>query len=80
MAAVEVNTAGTEGEPKQKMSPSEEDSPPVLNDISAPLNFSELTPHQFGISVQSFTPASLSSRKGERTSPNLMLKCCHREK
>ncbi|XP_070760893.1 cell division cycle-associated protein 2 [Enoplosus armatus] len=64
MAAVEMNTASTEGHPKEKMlSPSEEDSPPVLNGTSAPLNFSELTPHQFGISVQSFTPASVSNHK-----------------
>lgn len=66
MATVEIDTAGTEGDQKEKMSPSQEDSPPVLNDTSAPLNFSELTPCQFGISVQSFTPASLSNRKGER--------------
>ncbi|KAG8011696.1 Cell division cycle-associated protein 2, partial [Nibea albiflora] len=55
----------TEGSQSDKaLSPSEEvDSPPVLDDTSAPLNFSELTPCQFGISVQSFTPASLSNRK-----------------
>ncbi|KAM9360168.1 cell division cycle-associated protein 2 [Symphorus nematophorus] len=45
------------------LSPSEQDSPPVLNDTSAPLNFCGLTPCQFGISVQSFTPASLSNHK-----------------
>ncbi|XP_044052570.1 cell division cycle-associated protein 2 isoform X2 [Siniperca chuatsi] len=64
MATVEMNTASTEGDQEEKiLSPSEEDSPPVLNDTLPPLNFSELTPHQFGISVQSFTPASLSNRK-----------------
>uniref|UniRef100_A0A8C3AQQ3 PP1-binding domain-containing protein n=1 Tax=Cyclopterus lumpus TaxID=8103 RepID=A0A8C3AQQ3_CYCLU len=39
------------------------DSPPVVNDTSASLNFSELTPLQFGISEQSFTPASFSKNK-----------------
>ncbi|XP_051277336.1 cell division cycle-associated protein 2 isoform X3 [Dicentrarchus labrax] len=62
--AVEMNSGVTEGDQKEKMvSPLEEDSPPVLNDTSAPLNFTEITPCQFGISVQSFTPASLSNRK-----------------
>lgn len=65
MATVKMNTAtSTEGDQKEKMlSPSEEDPSLVLNETSAPLNFSGLTPHQFGISVQSFTPASSSSRK-----------------
>ncbi|XP_056233368.1 cell division cycle-associated protein 2 isoform X1 [Seriola aureovittata] len=64
MATVELNTTGTEGDQKEKMlSPSEEDSPAVLNGTSAPLNFSELTPCQFGISVQSFTPAVSSNHK-----------------
>ncbi|XP_040011991.1 cell division cycle-associated protein 2 isoform X2 [Xiphias gladius] len=64
MATIEMNTAGTEGDPKKKMlSPAEEDVPPVLNGTPAPLNFSELTPCQFGISVQSFTPAASSNRK-----------------
>ncbi|XP_027133775.1 cell division cycle-associated protein 2 isoform X4 [Larimichthys crocea] len=55
----------TEGNQLEKvLSPSEEvDCPPVLDDTSAPLNFSGLTPCQFGISAQSFTPASLSNRK-----------------
>ncbi|GLD73937.1 cell division cycle-associated protein 2 isoform X1, partial [Lates japonicus] len=62
MAATEMNTAGTEGDQKEKLlSPSEEDT--VLNDTAAPLNFSELTPCQFGISIQSFTPAASSNRK-----------------
>lgn len=74
MATVEMSTASTEGDQKEKMlPPSADDSPPVLNDASVPLNFSELTPCQFGISVQSFTPASLSDRKGEKTDPYLML-------
>lgn len=58
-----MNPAGSEGDHRKKMSPPEEDSPVPLNDTSVPLNFSELTPCQFGISVQSFTPASLSNRK-----------------
>ncbi|XP_067459067.1 cell division cycle-associated protein 2 isoform X2 [Thunnus thynnus] len=63
MSTAEMNTAGTDGDQRLKVLPfSEEDSPPVVNDISAPLNFSELTPSQFGISVQSFTPIS-SNRK-----------------
>ncbi|XP_018525147.1 cell division cycle-associated protein 2 isoform X1 [Lates calcarifer] len=62
MAATEMNTAGTEGDQKENLlSPSEEDT--VLNDTAAPLNFSELTPCQFGISIQSFTPAASSNRK-----------------
>lgn len=67
MSTAEMNTAGSETDQRLKVLPSsEEDSPPILNDISTPLNFSELTPSQFGISVQSFNPAS-SNRKGERT-------------
>lgn len=61
MATVEMNTASTEGDQKEGIL-SEKASPPVLN-TPAPLNFSELTPCQFGISVQSFTPASLSNCK-----------------
>ncbi|XP_041793217.1 cell division cycle-associated protein 2 isoform X4 [Chelmon rostratus] len=64
MATVERSTGSTEGDQQERaLSPSEEDSPLVLNDTSAPLNFSELTPCQFGISVQSFTPTSLSNNK-----------------
>lgn len=69
MATVEVNPGCNEGEQKEKMSPPDEDSPPVLNDATAPLNFSDLTLCQFGISVQSFTPASSANRKGERNRP-----------
>ncbi|XP_068577216.1 cell division cycle-associated protein 2 isoform X2 [Cebidichthys violaceus] len=58
MATAETNTDGD-----QTLSPSEEDSPPVSDYASGPLNFSELTPSQFGISVQSFTPAALSKSK-----------------
>ncbi|XP_054467465.1 cell division cycle-associated protein 2 isoform X2 [Anoplopoma fimbria] len=61
MATLEMNTEGDQME--KMLSPSEVDSPPVLNDTSASLNFSELTPCQFGISVQSFTPASLTNSK-----------------
>ncbi|XP_059192202.1 cell division cycle-associated protein 2 isoform X3 [Centropristis striata] len=63
METVEMNTACTEGHQKEKMlPPSEEDFPPVSKETSDTLNFSDLTPSQFGISVQSFTPA-LSNRK-----------------
>lgn len=65
MATAEMNAEGNQAD--DLLSPSEEDSPPVLNDTSAPLNFSELTPREFGISVKSFTPASLSNGKGEKT-------------
>nr|XP_040052069.1 cell division cycle-associated protein 2 isoform X2 [Gasterosteus aculeatus aculeatus] len=61
MATAEMNAEGNQAD--DLLSPSEEDSPPVLNDTSAPLNFSELTPREFGISVKSFTPASLSNGK-----------------
>ncbi|XP_034547593.1 cell division cycle-associated protein 2 isoform X3 [Notolabrus celidotus] len=65
MSAVEVNPAATMDDQKEKTSlPSEDVSPQITNDDkSAPLDFSELTPFQFGISAQSFTPASLSNRK-----------------
>ncbi|XP_042344687.1 cell division cycle-associated protein 2 isoform X3 [Plectropomus leopardus] len=64
MATVEMTTDSTEGDQERGiLSPSVVDSTPVLNDFSAPLNFSELTPCQFGISVQSFAPASSSNRK-----------------
>ncbi|XP_041643306.1 cell division cycle-associated protein 2 isoform X3 [Cheilinus undulatus] len=64
MAAVDVNAAGTEEDQKEEMlTPSTDALSEITNGNSAPLNFSELTPHQFGISVQSFTPASLSNRK-----------------
>ncbi|MEQ2267173.1 hypothetical protein XENORESO_002639, partial [Xenotaenia resolanae] len=49
---------------QESRSRSEEDVPAVLNETSAPLNFSELTPHQFGISVESFIPSS-SNCKGK---------------
>ncbi|XP_039660164.1 cell division cycle-associated protein 2 isoform X2 [Perca fluviatilis] len=66
MATV-MNTASTEGDQKEKMlSPSEEDAPPVFIDPSDPLNFSELTPCQFGISVQSFIPGSANSKDKSR--------------
>lgn len=78
MATVERKTRSTEGVQKEKLlASSEEDSPSVVNDTSSQLNFSELTPCQFGISVQSFTPASLSKSKGEMTDPFLMATCCH---
>ncbi|XP_070690062.1 cell division cycle-associated protein 2 isoform X2 [Pempheris klunzingeri] len=63
MATVEMNTASTNGDQKEKRSPPSEEDSTVLQDTSAPLNFSRLTPCQFGISVDSFTPASVSNRK-----------------
>lgn len=67
MATAEISTVSCEGDQEGAASPpSVEDTPSVLNQTSAPLNFSELTPSQFGISVQSFTPAASSNRKGER--------------
>ncbi|AWP06575.1 putative cell division cycle-associated protein 2 isoform 2 [Scophthalmus maximus] len=62
MATAEVNSAGPQGDQREKMlPPSEEDAPPVSKGTSASLNFSALTPCQFGISAQSFTPAASSS-------------------
>ncbi|XP_014193753.1 cell division cycle-associated protein 2 isoform X1 [Haplochromis burtoni] len=64
MATAEISTVSCEGDQEGAVSPpSVEDTPSVLNQTSAPLNFSELTPSQFGISVQSFTPAASSNRK-----------------
>lgn len=52
MSAMEINnTVAREGQ---------KDSPPVLTDNLAPFNFAEVTPSQFGISVQSFSSACLS--------------------
>ncbi|KAM6930920.1 cell division cycle-associated protein 2 [Xenentodon cancila] len=48
------------------MSTSEEDAAAVLTETSAPLNFSEITPSQFGISIESFTPKSLHSKDKSR--------------
>ncbi|KAI9534398.1 hypothetical protein NQZ68_014816 [Dissostichus eleginoides] len=64
MASLENNTASTDGDQKENMlTPSKVDSHPVLNDTTAPMMFSNLTPCQFGISVQSCTPVSLSNHK-----------------
>lgn len=64
MATAEISTVSCEGDQEGAASPpSVEDIPSVLNQTSAPLNFCELTPSQFGISVQSFTPAASSNRK-----------------
>lgn len=67
MATTEMSMTDAEGEQKEVLSPPEEDAPPVSDASSDPLNFSKLTPCQFGISVQSFTPAAASNRKGEST-------------
>ncbi|XP_056275787.1 cell division cycle-associated protein 2 isoform X2 [Pseudoliparis swirei] len=60
MATAEMNT---EGDQTESMLPPVEEDSPVLNDTSASLNFSELTPLQFGISEQSFTPVSSPKSK-----------------
>lgn len=52
-----------DGEQKEKMS--SEDSSPRPNEEAPALDFSELTPSQFGISVQSFIPSA--TPKGERS-------------
>ncbi|KAF7199686.1 cell division cycle-associated protein 2 isoform X1 [Nothobranchius furzeri] len=57
MATEESVTTGAEEEYQEKMSPTKEDS--VLKET--PQNFSEVTPNQFGISVNSFIPSSSSS-------------------
>uniref|UniRef100_A0A7N8WNY9 Cell division cycle associated 2 n=1 Tax=Mastacembelus armatus TaxID=205130 RepID=A0A7N8WNY9_9TELE len=49
----------TEGGQQEKML----DTAPASNDTVAPMNFSEVTPCQFGISVQSFIPQSSSPSK-----------------
>ncbi|XP_062418165.1 cell division cycle-associated protein 2 [Pungitius pungitius] len=61
MATADMTTEGDRAD--GMLSPSEEGSPPLLNDSSAHLNFSELTPRAFGISAKSFTPVSLSNCK-----------------
>lgn len=60
MAAVEPITPGPEDQ--EKMSQSEDCA---LNETSTHLNFSELTPSQFGISIKSFTPSSSTTCKGK---------------
>ncbi|RVE68618.1 hypothetical protein OJAV_G00093610 [Oryzias javanicus] len=60
MATVEMITAGCKGD-QEKTTSSKENTPSVLSESN--MNFSELTPLQFGISVESFTPASSSSRQ-----------------
>ncbi|XP_068167319.1 cell division cycle-associated protein 2 [Antennarius striatus] len=61
---MERNDAGTVGDQREEM-PSclEEAVPRISHNASAPLNFSELTPSQFGISIQSFAPAPMSNPK-----------------
>lgn len=62
MAKNEMDTAM--GDQEEKISPSEEDTPSVLNETSAPLNFCEMAPSDFGICLKSFTPASSLNHKG----------------
>ncbi|XP_028271173.1 cell division cycle-associated protein 2 isoform X2 [Parambassis ranga] len=64
MAKKEMDT--TMGDQEEKISPSEEDTPPVLNETSAPLNFCEMAPSDFGISLKSFTPASSNHKDKSR--------------
>ncbi|XP_063752374.1 LOW QUALITY PROTEIN: cell division cycle-associated protein 2 [Eleginops maclovinus] len=63
MASLEMNTASTDGDQENMLIPSKVDSHPVLNDTNAPMNFTDLTPCRFGISVQSFSQASSPNRK-----------------
>ncbi|XP_071402702.1 cell division cycle-associated protein 2 [Centroberyx affinis] len=59
--------AGTEGDEKViagLLPSSEEDYTCLLGDTSAPVDFSQLTPSEFGISSQSFTPSS-ANHKGK---------------
>ncbi|XP_028313288.1 cell division cycle-associated protein 2 isoform X2 [Gouania willdenowi] len=59
-----MNSTLPEGDQQENMLPSsEKDSTPVLEENTVPVNFYELTPCQFGISAQSFTPASSANRK-----------------
>ncbi|XP_068615364.1 cell division cycle-associated protein 2 [Brachionichthys hirsutus] len=61
---MESSDAGTLEDQWEKMPSSlQEAVPPVLHHTSAPLNFTELTPCQFGISVRSFIPAPASNPK-----------------
>uniref|UniRef100_A0A8C7ZYJ8 PP1-binding domain-containing protein n=1 Tax=Oryzias sinensis TaxID=183150 RepID=A0A8C7ZYJ8_9TELE len=52
--------AGCKGDQEERIS-SKEKTPSVLSESN--LNFSELTPQQFGISTESFTPSSSSQRQ-----------------
>uniref|UniRef100_A0A3P9MQ56 PP1-binding domain-containing protein n=1 Tax=Oryzias latipes TaxID=8090 RepID=A0A3P9MQ56_ORYLA len=60
MATVEMIAAGCKGDQEERIS-SKEKTPSVLSESN--LNFSELTPQQFGISTESFTPSSSSQRQ-----------------
>uniref|UniRef100_A0A096M6P7 Cell division cycle associated 2 n=1 Tax=Poecilia formosa TaxID=48698 RepID=A0A096M6P7_POEFO len=51
---------------QENMPPAQENAPSVMNEISTPLNFSELTPRQFGISVESFIPSSSNCKDKSR--------------
>ncbi|XP_008415880.1 cell division cycle-associated protein 2 isoform X2 [Poecilia reticulata] len=51
---------------QENMSPVQEDALAVMNEISTPLNFSKLTPGQFGISVESFIPSSSNCKDKSR--------------
>uniref|UniRef100_A0A3P9HUG0 PP1-binding domain-containing protein n=1 Tax=Oryzias latipes TaxID=8090 RepID=A0A3P9HUG0_ORYLA len=60
MATVDMIAAGCKGDQEERIS-SKEKTPSVLSESN--LNFSELTPQQFGISTESFTPSSSSQRQ-----------------
>ncbi|KAM4579087.1 cell division cycle-associated protein 2 isoform 2-T2 [Fundulus diaphanus] len=61
---------GSDSEPipggQENFSRPEQDGPAGTNESSAPLNFSDLKPHQFGISVESFTRSSSTSKDKSR--------------
>lgn len=61
-------------EDDQKVKVSSESSSPFPHDVTAVLDFSELRPSQFGISVKSFIPAA--TPKGERSAASVTYKCC----
>ncbi|XP_029959822.1 cell division cycle-associated protein 2 isoform X1 [Salarias fasciatus] len=65
MAAEKLDLVGPDVDQQEKTLPpsEEEDTPLVSDEPSAPLDFSELTPLQFGISVQSFSPKLSSNCK-----------------
>lgn len=65
MASVE-GSHGDDEEQKENVTPLE-DLPLVLEETTAPLNFCGLTPRHFGITAQSFTPATSSNGKGGRS-------------
>lgn len=76
MATVEMIAAGCKGDQEERIS-SKEKTPSVLSESN--LNFSKLTPQQFGISTESFTPSSSSQRQGEETAAKCITFKEHKE-